>query len=264
MGELHESAPARMGIRLRLSVCTNRGIATIVSVFLSREPKTIPWKPLTAVWLLFIAWMIVTTIFAIYPGDAYVQLKKVLKIQLVTFLTLMLINSKERVNLLIWVIVISIGFYSVKGGFFTLVTGGGSRVFGPERSFIADNNALALATLMVVPLMEYLRQQSANRWVRLGLVVSMLLSVASALGSHSRGAFLASLAVAAYFWIRSSHKVVAAVAVAGSLIPLFLLMPESWHERIGTITKEPAADVRDIESMRTRDGEGRSQRLFLP
>lgn len=233
------------------------GITTIVGIFFSRESKAIPWKPLTVIWLLFVVWMIVTTIFAIYPDDAFEQLKKVLKIQLVTFLTMMLINSRERLNMLIWVIVVSIGFYSVKGGLFTLLSGGASRVYGPERSFISDNNAMALATLMVVPLMEYLRLQTANRWVRLALLVAILLSAASVLGSHSRGAFVAGVAVCALLWARSNRKLVAVVIFAGAVVPLVVLMPENWHQRIGTISLDSTADVRDIESMRTRHGEGR-------
>jgi hypothetical protein len=43
----------------------------------------------------------------------------------------MLINSRERVHALIWVIALSLGFYGVKGGIFTIVHGGVYEVRGP-------------------------------------------------------------------------------------------------------------------------------------
>lgn len=94
--------------------------------------------------------------FAIYPDYALVSYIKVMKIQLLTFFTIIFLTSFKKVEYLIWVIVLSIGYYSIKGGIFTLVTGGGFRVWGPPGTFIYENNSLALATLMVIPLMYYL------------------------------------------------------------------------------------------------------------
>src|SRR5690606_31159340 len=166
-------------------------VATLAGRIVARQPKRLASDPFVYLWVAFIAWSMVTTALALYPAAAQDQLVKVLKIQLFVLLTMWLVNTRERIDSLIWVIVLSIGFYSVKGGLFTLMTGGGSRVFGPPGGFIGENNALALATLMVIPLMNYLRLQASNRWVRRGLLLAMVLSVASVLGSHSRGAIVA-------------------------------------------------------------------------
>ena len=53
------------------------------------------------------------------------QLDKVLKIQLVNAFMMMIMGTRERLNMLIWVIVISIGFFGFKGGIFTITGGGG-------------------------------------------------------------------------------------------------------------------------------------------
>src|SRR5215472_2387810 len=55
-------------------------IVTLFAVIFSREPKRIPLTGLTTLWILFVAWMGITTIFAFYPGEALVQYEKVLKI----------------------------------------------------------------------------------------------------------------------------------------------------------------------------------------
>ena len=78
-----------------------------------------------------------------------------MKIMLMTFVTLMLIKTREHVHLLIWVIVGSLGYYGVKGGIFTIVTGGGDMVWGPMGTFIGGNNEIALALIMTIPLMHY-------------------------------------------------------------------------------------------------------------
>ena len=70
--------------------------------------------------------MFVTTLNAVYTDMAWEHFTKVIKIQLMIFVTLILMQSKERINQLVWVMALSIAFYGVKGGIFTITTGGGS------------------------------------------------------------------------------------------------------------------------------------------
>ena len=105
--------------------------------------------------------------------------------------------------------VLAIGFYAVKGGLFTIATLGQFRVWGPEDSFIYDNNAFALATVMSIPLWVYLFTQSAHRpWVRFGIMFAVAMSAVSAIGTHSRGAVLAIVAMAMFLWFKSRRKLV--------------------------------------------------------
>lgn len=231
-------------------------IVTMVAIAFSREPKSFPLRSVTVVWLLFVGWMLVTTLFALFPVPAKEQLIKVLKIQFVALLTLVLINNEQRLKLLIWVIVISLGFYGIKGGLFTILGGGANRVYGPTGSFIEENNALALATLMTIPLMEYLRRQTQQRWVRLGLVGAMVLCAASVLGSHSRGAVLAGGVLFVLYAMKSRRKLLTIVVATLAVIPLVFLMPQEWEQRIATITESGKADESSIQSMEARGGRG--------
>src|SRR5688572_19499437 len=86
-------------------------LTTLVSVLFSKEEKKIPWTRESVVLLAFVGWMVLTTIFAAYPHLAWAQLDKVVKIQLMVFVTLMLMRSKERINLLVWVMALSLAFY---------------------------------------------------------------------------------------------------------------------------------------------------------
>ena len=132
-------------------------IVTLLSLFLSKERVRLPWTRESIVLLLFILWMLITTFFAFFPDQAWKQWDKVWKIMLMIYVTLMLINTREKLDWLVWVVVLSLGFYGVKGGIFTILTGGAFRVQGPAGTFIGGNNEIALALSMTIPLMRYLQ-----------------------------------------------------------------------------------------------------------
>tara|TARA_R110001592_G_scaffold246427_1_gene508244 strand:+ start:70194 stop:71495 length:1302 start_codon:yes stop_codon:yes gene_type:complete len=210
-------------------------ITLFASLLFSKDKKQIPMNGTVFIWILFILWMLVTTLSGFFPDAAMTMYTKIFKIQIVTFLTLMLITDQKRLDQLLWVIVGSIGFFSIKGGIFTLMTGGGFRVYGPPTSYISENNALAVATLMIIPLMLYLHRISTQKWLRYGLIFGAIMSLVSVVGSQSRGGLLAILAVAVFFWLKTKTKVASGIAIILLGTLGFAFMPDSWHERMDTI-----------------------------
>lgn len=210
-------------------------VVLLIATLISKDKKAVPLTGLTVFWILFLLWMVVTTLFALYPESALTQLIKVVKIQLIIFFTLMLIHKKEQVMALLWVIVGSIGFFGIKGGLFTILTGGSFRVWGPPGSFIEDNNELAVALLMLLPLIYYLKTQVTHVWAQRGLIVGMLLCGLSVFASYSRGAFLTIGVMSLYLLMKTRNKVIilALLFIGGVLVLSFL--PSEWHERISTI-----------------------------
>ena len=210
-------------------------VATLGGMLLARTPHRLPWCGITWTLLAFVVWMNVTTPFALTGASAYEQWGKVMKIMLMTFVVLMLIRTQADVHRLIWVLALSLGFYGVKGGIFTLRSGGAQKVWGPEGTFIGDNNAIALALIITIPLMYYLQQSSGNKWLRRGMTLMMLLSALAALGSYSRGALLALAAMGLFMWYKSGKKIAVGALIALA-VPLFLIfMPHGWSERMDSI-----------------------------
>lgn len=210
-------------------------IATLLGVLFSKEPKRMPWTREMTVLALLVLWMVVTSFFAFYSELAWTQFEKVAKIQLMIFLTPLVINTRERLHGLVWVIVLSLGFYGIKGGIFTILHGGVHRVRGPDGTFIGGNNEIALALLMVIPLMRYLQLTHRQHWVRLGLGIGMVLTALSAIGSQSRGALVAGAVMGVIFWLKSRNKFLSAVMIASSVWLITAIMPAEWHERMNTI-----------------------------
>ena len=146
-----------------------------------------------------------------------------------------LFADRIRLNMLIWITAISIGFFGVKGGFFTLITGGAYHVYGAPDSFFASNNYLAVALLMTIPLLRYLQLHS-DRWViRWGLMAAMMTCVISILGSQSRGGFVGLIVLCAALVLRSRRRLMISVGLIVVLVFGINFMPESWHDRISTI-----------------------------
>lgn len=208
---------------------------TLVGIFATKEPKQMKGGAPAVVLLLFLCLMCVTTATALEPEAANAMLERVLKIQVFTFVSLFVLSKREHVLWLVATIAVSIGYYGVKGGLFTLLHGGNYIVWGPADSFISDNNALALAVVMSIPLWAYLYLMNTNRWLRIAFAGAIALSAASALGSFSRGALLAIVSMLALLWIRGKRKLLlgaALVVLAGSTVAF---MPSKWEDRMQTI-----------------------------
>jgi probable O-glycosylation ligase (exosortase A-associated) len=210
-------------------------VATLFSVLAGDGPKAPPRAGYTLALVAFVLWMNTTTLFALFPAAAHEQWLKVMKIMLMSMVTLVVIRSRQDIQRLIWVLVLSLGYYGVKGGVFTIRGGGVDRVWGPEGTFIGDNNAIALALIVTIPLMRYLQLNSGSNWVRHGMGATMLLSALAAFGSYSRGALLAMAAMSAFVWLRSRRKLLAAILIAQTGLLFLLFMPERWSERMDTI-----------------------------
>lgn len=210
-------------------------VVTAISMFMSKEPKRIPWTRETILLAIFIIWMTITSTQAFYSDLAWEQYNKVIKIQAGTFMTLMLITSKERLRIFVWVIALSIGYYGIKGGIFTIVHGGQFRVQGPSGTFFSGNNEMALVMIMTVPLMRYLQLTETRHWLRLGLGGAMFLTTIAAFGSQSRGALVAMAAMATMLWLKSRNKFMTGLLIGISIITAVNIMPAAWFERMGTI-----------------------------
>ncbi len=163
------------------------------------------------------------------------KIGEIIKIQLIIFLTIIIITDIQKLRQLIWVIVVSIGYFSVKGGLFTITTAGAFKVWGPPDSFIEDNNEFAIAALMIIPLMVYLLQTTKNNYAKKGLLVAIVFSLFNVLGSQSRGAFLAITAVGLFFWSKSENKLLTGFMITILAIALLSFMPDSWYQRMNTI-----------------------------
>src|ERR1700742_1382910 len=174
----------------------------------SKERKIVPLNPLTLALIVFALWTCITTYFALRPDYSYELWNRTLKTLVLAFAILAIANTKACIQAVVWMVVLSIGFYGIKGGGFTLLTGGRNHVFGPDDSMIYDNNNLGLALVMVLPLINYLRITTQRGWVRLGLLAMMGLTLVAVIGTYSRGAFFALGVSGVAYAVRSRSGII--------------------------------------------------------
>lgn len=226
------------------------GLATLVGCFVAREPKHWPKNGMIVPVILFLILTTISTAMALGPSSIVMHnWSQVAKTFVFLLVLAALLTERHRIHALVWVMVISLGFYGVTGGLFAIATGGKYRIFGAPDSIIGDNNQLAVALLMVLPLMNYLRLQSAHSLVRKGLIAAMLLTLIAIVASYSRGAFLGLAAVSVFFWWNSRHKLVMAVVMVVALAGVVSFMPADWVTRMDSIShykKDASAEDRLI------------------
>ncbi len=197
--------------------------------------------------IVLVLWMGLTTFTAILIEPSLERYLFVLKIIFMTFIVAMVVRTREEIINLVLVLVMSIGYFGVKGGIFTLRGGGSERVWGPPGSVIEGNNELAVAIIMILPLLYFLAQEAHGafpkaiasrigvKWLKRGLYAVMALCAVSALGSQSRGALLATASMVLVLWWRSEKKLGLTIALVLAIPLVLAFMPKSWHSRMQTI-----------------------------
>ncbi|GAK32238.1 O-antigen polymerase [Iodidimonas nitroreducens] len=208
---------------------------TLLAWLVSKEPKKLTITAPTAILLALAFWVTFTSFFAQVPDVAWVYWERTLKTFFMALITIALVTSRERIHALVWVLVLSVGVLGIRSGIPTILTAGGHHAYGPPESFINDNNALALVFVMTLPLMRYLHLQSEEKWIRIGILATMVMTSFAIIGTTSRGGFLGLVAIAiALVWKSRQRAAFIALALAlGSVLIFFV--PQQWVERMETI-----------------------------
>jgi probable O-glycosylation ligase (exosortase A-associated) len=210
---------------------------TFVGLILTREPRRLPFTPVIVTLILFLLWTTVTSFFAMNPDPAWQEWNQVLKMILMAMVAVFVLNSKQDINAFSWVVALSLGFYGLKGGIFTLLSGGSNNVFGPQGTNIGDNNDLALALVTTLPIIWHLHLHSSKRWLRLSLKGLAFFTLIAAVGTYSRGALLAGSAMLFLLWLKNGHKLRNGFVLAMVPLVVFALMPDKWFNRMESISE---------------------------
>lgn len=209
--------------------------ATFLSLLVSKEPKKFPISSFTLMFVILFIWMTFTSVIALEPTLTWIEWNRVMKTFLMITITIMALRTQEDVKALAWTVGLSMGFWGFKGGIFTILSGGTSHVLGPADSYISDNNTLALSQIVIIPILAYMTMSAQHKWLRRACGMLVFLTVCAAIGSYSRGALLGGGAMLAFLWLKSQQKVKVGIIVLMVLPLVYLLMPEQWFGRMGTI-----------------------------
>lgn len=170
--------------------------------------------------------------FSGHVTDATWQLEVVSKILLMTFLSILLVTSQAKLRGLVMVILLSFGFRALFASIFYLKTGGEYRIFGPDGTFVADNNDFALALNMTIPMFYYMASAERKMWVRVGLRILMVCVVVSVIGTYSRGGLVGLAIITLALIAKSKQKFISMLFVSMALLFMLIGTTTMWKDRM--------------------------------
>lgn len=164
--------------------------------------------------------------------NIYIDFIKVIGVAL--FTTGVVVN-REYLRILVWVVALSFGFFGVKSGVASIVSGGNLKIIQGPGGMLADNNDFALALCMGVPMLLALGWADPRPLIKRVFLAMVPLTGLTIMATHSRGAFVAMSATMGVIVWRAKNRV-AAIAVALLIVTAGVLVaPRSYVERLWTI-----------------------------
>ncbi|MCC7547524.1 MAG: putative O-glycosylation ligase, exosortase A system-associated [Burkholderiales bacterium] len=211
------------------------GAATLVALVFEQQKKAPAMNVAMGVLLVTAVFYTVKMPLAWSNDMSWEVWNKTMKIFLMTFVMGMVIFGEYRIKWLLWTVVFSMGFYGLKGGIFSIVTGGNHHVQGPAPSFISGNTEIGLAMNMVLPLILVAARHAQRQWIRVLTYSTFWFTIIAIVFTYSRGALL-GLAVAMLFILPGmKRKLLLTLALVPVLIIGIVLTPEKLFDRAETI-----------------------------
>jgi len=215
-----------LSIRISLVV----GISLLLSVLISGVK--LRFTPFTGLLSLVLVHVFISSLLSDYSPSVVDFLKTLV----VSYLITMLIKSEKDLKIVLIVIVLSLGFFDgAKQGWQFLILHPGSKNFN-ELPSLGDNNFVAVAMLMLVPVFIALSQTAERKIIKYTYIFLVIGVIYRALSTYSRGGFLTLLVICVIYWLRSRKKVrslLIAVLLATLILPTF---PQSFWDRMNTLT----------------------------
>jgi putative inorganic carbon (HCO3(-)) transporter len=233
------------GFGRNLPLAAMVGGATLVGFILTKDKKPLPRSGTLVFVVLFSVQVTLSSAMAYDSTLAWFKWNSVIKILLMTIVTLYLFQSRERLRYLYLVPTLGLGFYGFKTGLWALRSGGGEMVWGPERSFFVDNNTFGLVLTMILPLLLGLSRDEPRPWLKRLMRAMFGLTVVAIIFTYSRGAFLALLVIGGILIWRSPWRLRFGVTVLVVALVAVPLLPNKLKDRIHTISQQESAETRD-------------------
>ena len=157
-----------------------------------------------------------------------------LKTIVIAYMIVVLVTDAAKLRLIVLVMALALGLEQTKQGWFYLITSPEWHNENPV-PFLGDNNGVAVGMLALVPLIGFLLQTAAEKRARAFYAIMMVGCLFRALSTHSRGGFLALIAMAGVWWMRSRHKLaglLCGLAISAVVLPM---LPDTFWGRMSTI-----------------------------
>jgi probable O-glycosylation ligase (exosortase A-associated) len=165
-------------------------------------------------------------------GDIYFEFCKIIGVAL---FTTAVVQRREHLRILVWIIALSFGFYGVKVGLSGVLSLGSIKVLQGPGGMLEDNNNFGLALTMGLPLLVQIARAELNPTIKRGVLAMIPLNVLTIFLTHSRGAFLALGATVMTLVWRSRNRFLGLLLVTVGGVAALSFVDRSYIDRLTTI-----------------------------
>jgi putative inorganic carbon (hco3(-)) transporter len=214
---------------LRLSLLS--GLLVVLGGLYSKQQFV--WNGRIALLWIFLLHTFLSAVFG-ESWDAWGSWFNFFKSIVISYFMVVLITNFDRLRLMFMVMALALGLEQAKQGWFYIVS---RPAWHNENDvpFLGDNNGVAIGMLMLVPIIGALMQTSRRRWAKGGYLFLLIGCLNRSLSTHSRGGFLAAMAMAAFWWLRTKHKIAGAIVGIAVAAVVVTALPNTFWTRMDTI-----------------------------
>jgi O-antigen ligase len=237
------------------------GLAALFTSRLAHRQSITRVTPELAGVLVFGAVILLTAPFSIWFGGAIGTFQELYsKVVLIYVLAVNVLISPRRIERLTWVLVLALGYLAVRAivdyATGVNVVSNGTRVMGSVGGIMQNPNDMALNMVVFLPFAALLAMERSSIVKRLAAAACGVCMMGAIVATGSRGGFLGfatMIVVFAAFSVRRRPGLV----VAGALVVLcsLPLLPDSYWQRMASITDESKDDVQSSQARKRLMGE---------
>ena len=188
----------------------------------------------TMIMLAMVLLLGVGLLFSNPDADVFTRYVEYIKIVGIALFTTAVVQTRQHLRILMWVLALSLGFYGIKTGLWVIFKGGGKVLQGPG-GMLADNNDFAMALSMGVPLLFQIGLTERREIIRRAFLFAVPMTVLTVGATYSRGGFLSvSVAIGILVW-RSRNRVVGLLIGLLVAVIAVIAMPQDYRERLATL-----------------------------
>jgi len=195
----------------------------------------------TTLLFFFVAAVLFSVPFAYWRAQAITSFTEILKIIVYYLLVVHLVDSRPRLRVFAWTLLLLTG-YVAASAFAAYLRGGAEFAQGIDRAVggtsVASNpNQLGTTLAATIPLFLVLTFYKPLGIKRLIFALGTPLLVATLAVTGSRASILGFLAGAACLWWNTRHRLILGIVGVLVLVGGFLLLPQQYQNRYSTITQ---------------------------
>lgn len=184
--------------------------------------------------LLLLALATISALFAINKDRAWDMWKALLGYLFLFFMIAKLCDDKDKIKWL-FRIIIGVHIWLIFQNP-ALLTDPNQRSYVQNVTFLGDGNDFSLSVTIALPMCLYLFQSSRNWIGKFLYVAAAIVLLGAIMGTQSRGAALAVIAIVFYLWTLSQKKGMGMALIVGGAIVVLAVASETYISRMQTIT----------------------------